>query len=154
MNSAETDLKVFWIRVDQRWMSLRRQPWIASYNKLLYAIINTLYKTTTIPRIKFAKTHLFEIQSFPEYWKLCLGDQNFVLKYRKFRKVINNFFSQCQKICEVIHNFVSQCREFCAENHTFFLQCPKLWDVNYNFVSQCQKFRELNYNFVSQCRKS
>ena len=26
MNSAETDLKVFWIRADQRWMSLRRQP--------------------------------------------------------------------------------------------------------------------------------
>ena len=26
MNSAETDLKVFWIRTDQRWMSLRRQP--------------------------------------------------------------------------------------------------------------------------------
>ena len=25
MNSAETDLKVFWIRADQRWMSLRRQ---------------------------------------------------------------------------------------------------------------------------------
>ena len=26
MNSAETDLKVFWIRADQPWMSLRRQP--------------------------------------------------------------------------------------------------------------------------------
>ena len=26
MNSAETDLKVFWIRADQRWKSLRRQP--------------------------------------------------------------------------------------------------------------------------------
>ena len=26
MNSTETDLKVFWIRADQRWMSLRRQP--------------------------------------------------------------------------------------------------------------------------------
>ena len=26
MNGAETDLKVFWIRADQRWMSLRRQP--------------------------------------------------------------------------------------------------------------------------------
>ena len=25
MNSAETDLKVFWTRADQRWMSLRRQ---------------------------------------------------------------------------------------------------------------------------------
>ena len=26
INSAETDLKVFWIRADQRWLSLRRQP--------------------------------------------------------------------------------------------------------------------------------
>ena len=27
MNSAEADLKFFWIRADQRWLSLRRQPW-------------------------------------------------------------------------------------------------------------------------------
>ena len=33
----------------------------ASYNKLLHAIIKTLYKITTKSRIKFAKTHLFEI---------------------------------------------------------------------------------------------
>ena len=34
---------------------------IASYNKLLYAIINTLYKIATTSRINFAKTHHFEI---------------------------------------------------------------------------------------------
>ena len=34
---------------------------IASDNKLLYAIINTLYKTTTTFTINFAKTHHFEI---------------------------------------------------------------------------------------------
>ena len=37
---------------------------IASYNKLLYAIINTLYKFTKTSRINFAKTHDFEIQIF------------------------------------------------------------------------------------------
>ena len=39
---------------------------IASYNKLLHAIINTLYKITTTSGFNFAKTHHFEIQSFPE----------------------------------------------------------------------------------------
>ena len=34
---------------------------IASYNKFLYAIINTLYKITTTSRINFAKTHHSEI---------------------------------------------------------------------------------------------
>ena len=33
---------------------------IASYNKLLYAIINTQNKITTTSRINFAKTHHFE----------------------------------------------------------------------------------------------
>ena len=39
---------------------------IASYNKLPHAIINTLYKITTTSGINFAKTHHFEVQSFPE----------------------------------------------------------------------------------------
>ena len=34
---------------------------IASYNKRLYAIINTLYKVNTTFMINFAKTHHFEI---------------------------------------------------------------------------------------------
>ena len=34
---------------------------IASYNKLLYAIIITLYKITSTSTINFAKTHHFEI---------------------------------------------------------------------------------------------
>ena len=34
---------------------------IASYDKLLCAIVNTLYKIATASRINFAKTHLFEI---------------------------------------------------------------------------------------------
>ena len=48
---------------------------IAFYIKLLYAIIDTLYKITT-SRIKFAKTHHFE--TFPEYRKFCFPE------YRKF----------------------------------------------------------------------
>ena len=47
---------------------------IASYNKLLYAIINTQYKITTSSKINFAKTHHFEIWSFLEYqefWNFC-----------------------------------------------------------------------------------
>ena len=43
----------------------------------LFAIINLLCKITNTSRINFAKTHPFEILSFPEYQKflkLCLGE--------------------------------------------------------------------------------
>ena len=33
----------------------------ASYNKLLYAVINTLYENATPSKINFAKSHHFEI---------------------------------------------------------------------------------------------
>ena len=47
---------------------------ITSYYKLLYAIIYTLDKITTISRINFAKTHLFENWSFQSKEKF----ENFV----------------------------------------------------------------------------
>ena len=46
---------------------------IASYNELLYAIIDTLYKITTTSRMNFAKTHHFDFQSLLEYRKLWGG---------------------------------------------------------------------------------
>ena len=49
---------------------------IASYNKLLYAMKNTLYKIRS--RINFAETHHFEIYNFAEYrkfWKFCWGEE-------------------------------------------------------------------------------
>ena len=46
---------------------------IASYNKLLYAIINTQYKITTTSSINFAKTHHFEIWSFLDYQEFFWG---------------------------------------------------------------------------------
>ena len=42
MNSAETDLKLFWIRADQRWMSLRRQPGETYQYKPLHIFKNIL----------------------------------------------------------------------------------------------------------------
>ena len=67
---------------------------IASYNKLLYAIINTLYKITTTSRINFAILKLKVFQS-TENFEILLGGGD------------HNFVSQSRKICEVNYNFVS-----------------------------------------------
>ena len=122
---------------------------IASYNELLYAITNTMYKISTTSMINFAKLTILKIRLFQSIknfeYRFCDVNYNFVevnckfvSQFRKNNQVNNNFVPLCRKFCEVYYNFVSQCQKFC--------------EVYYNFVSQCQKFCEVNYNFVSQRR--
>ena len=46
MNSAETDLKLFWIRADQRWMSLRRQPGCLSQISIEWSSFCSIFVVT------------------------------------------------------------------------------------------------------------
>ena len=87
---------------------------IASYNKLLYAIINTLYKITSTSMIPFGKLAILKIKVFQ-------GIENFCTEFEYW-------------ICDVNYNFVSQCRNFCEVNYNFVSQCRNFWEVNYNFV--------------------
>ena len=70
---------------------------IASYNKLLYAIMNTQDKITTTSRINFARNHHFEIWSFLEYqkfWNFCCEWGGGVGRRITFGAVNYNFVSQ------------------------------------------------------------
>ena len=61
---------------------------IVSYNKLLYAIINTLYKITTASSVDFAKRTILK-------FKVFLSNEYFVRRGHSFVSQI-----QYRKICE------------------------------------------------------
>ena len=44
MNNSETDQRLFWIRADQRWMSLRRQPGIVTNFQLKRGFLTISFK--------------------------------------------------------------------------------------------------------------
>ena len=81
---------------------------IASYNKLLDTIINTLYKIATTSWINFAKTPFRNLKfpRVPKILKILWGDRNSVSQWRIFCEVHWNFVSQCRKFWEVTYNFV------------------------------------------------
>ena len=89
--------------------------------KLPCAIMNTLYKITTAPRINFAPTHPFEIQTFNEWGKFCWWDLTVSMSEKLWDKL-----QLCRKFWEVKYNFVSQCRKICEVNHNFVSQCQKI----------------------------
>ena len=81
---------------------------IAFYNKLVYTIINTLYKITTTSRINLRKLTILKFKVFQ-------STENFVGSWD-----ITILFL-CRKICKVNYNCVPQ--------------SWKVWEVNYYFVS-------------------
>ena len=90
---------------------------IASHNKLLYAIINTLYKITTTSMIKFAKARHLENKSFPEYRKFwvpnlwselqfCLSAENFGRWIAILSHSAENFERWITILSHSVENFV------------------------------------------------
>ena len=80
MNSAETDLKVFWIRADQRWMSLRPQPG------------HTKQKSSKIPRNICKKLPKFDNNNCPN-----ITGNNFDKHWSERRQTILKFYQQSSK---------------------------------------------------------
>ena len=65
MNSAETDLKVFWIRADQRWMSLRRQPGFLLFSIVVIFLIAKKTEKKTVFRFYYQLIHAC-------FWCMCM----------------------------------------------------------------------------------
>ena len=86
LNSAETDLKFFWIRADQCWMSLRRQPgivWLHASQKLDHgiAIEWTSMRKFCQMMITYSSEQKFDLKCTYKYITLKYEAQNFPQYY-------------------------------------------------------------------------
>ena len=74
---------------------------IASYNEILCALINTLYKITTTSRINFPKIRLWKFKVFQS-----------IENFENVLESVEIFVWKCRNHCEVNYNFLPHCQKF------------------------------------------